>query len=81
MDEAALLEACVVAAREAGAEILKLVERGFEVETKKSILRQAAQLLRPEGYLVLGGAETTLNLEDSFRRSESLKGGFYQLVG
>jgi len=35
MDEAALLEACVVAAREAGAEILKLVERGFEVETKQ----------------------------------------------
>ena len=34
MDEAALLEACVAAAREAGAEILKLVERGFEVETK-----------------------------------------------
>ena len=34
MDEAALLEACVVAARAAGAEILKLVERGFEVETK-----------------------------------------------
>jgi len=35
MDQAALLEACVVAAREAGAEILKLVEAGFEVETKK----------------------------------------------
>ena len=35
MDEAALLEACVLAAREAGAEILKLVERGFEVETKQ----------------------------------------------
>ena len=35
MDEAALLEACVLAAREAGAEILKLVEAGFEVETKK----------------------------------------------
>jgi 3'(2'), 5'-bisphosphate nucleotidase len=35
MDEAALLNACVVAARAAGAEILKLVERGFEVETKK----------------------------------------------
>ena len=34
MDEAALLEACVDAARAAGAEILKLVERGFEVETK-----------------------------------------------
>jgi 3'(2'), 5'-bisphosphate nucleotidase len=34
LNERDLLEACVVAARVAGAEILKLVERGFEVETK-----------------------------------------------
>jgi 3'(2'), 5'-bisphosphate nucleotidase len=34
MDERALLEACAVAARAAGAEILKLVAAGFEVETK-----------------------------------------------
>ena len=34
MDERALLEDCVVAAREAGAEILKLVAAGFEVEVK-----------------------------------------------
>ncbi len=34
MDERAVLEACVVAARAAGAEILKLVAAGFEVETK-----------------------------------------------
>ncbi|HEY0629789.1 MAG TPA: 3'(2'),5'-bisphosphate nucleotidase CysQ [Sphingomicrobium sp.] len=33
-NEKALLEALIVAARAAGAEILKLVERGFEVETK-----------------------------------------------
>ena len=33
-EEQILLEALVVAARAAGAEILKLVERGFEVETK-----------------------------------------------
>lgn len=33
-DEEALLNACVDAARAAGAEILNLVERGFEVETK-----------------------------------------------
>jgi 3'(2'), 5'-bisphosphate nucleotidase len=33
-DERALLEALVVAARAAGAEILKLVEAGFEIETK-----------------------------------------------
>ena len=34
MDEQALLEALVVAARAAGAEILKLVAAGFEVEVK-----------------------------------------------
>jgi len=34
MDRSDLLEACVVAARDAGAEILKLVAAGFEVETK-----------------------------------------------
>jgi len=34
MDECALLEACVVGARDAGAEILKLVAAGFEVEVK-----------------------------------------------
>jgi 3'(2'), 5'-bisphosphate nucleotidase len=37
MDEAALLEACVVAARGAGAEILKLVAAGYEVETKSDL--------------------------------------------
>lgn len=34
IDEAALLEACVIASRAAGAEILKLVAAGFEVEVK-----------------------------------------------
>ena len=37
MDEAALLDACVVAAREAGAEILKLVAAGYSVETKSDL--------------------------------------------
>ena len=35
LDEKILLEALVVASRAAGAEILKLVEAGFEVETKR----------------------------------------------
>jgi 3'(2'), 5'-bisphosphate nucleotidase len=35
MDEAALLEHLVLASRAAGAEILKLVEAGFEIETKR----------------------------------------------
>jgi chemotaxis protein methyltransferase CheR len=53
----------------------------FDVETKKTILGRAARLLRPDGYLLLGGAETTFNLDDSYRRVETLKAGFYQLVG
>jgi chemotaxis protein methyltransferase CheR len=52
----------------------------FDTETKKAILARLARLLRPDGYLLLGGAETTLNLSDSYRRVEQLKSGFYQLV-
>ena len=37
MPESTLLEVCVVAAREAGAEILKLVAAGYEVETKSDL--------------------------------------------
>lgn len=38
----------------------------FDVATKKAILEKAGQLLDPRGYLLLGGAETTTNLDDSF---------------
>lgn len=50
----------------------------FDTEVKKSILSQAGGVLQKDGYLILGGAETTLNLHDSFARIESLKAGFYQ---
>src|SRR5260370_22705450 len=53
----------------------------FDVETKKSILSRMARLLRPDGYLLLGGSETTFNLDDSFQRVEPLKAGFYRLAG
>ncbi|HVK11719.1 MAG TPA: protein-glutamate O-methyltransferase CheR [Gemmataceae bacterium] len=53
----------------------------FDVEAKKSILGRVAKLLRPDGYVLLGAAETTFNLDASFRRVDQLKGGFYQLVG
>jgi len=52
----------------------------FDVEMKKSILNKIASLLKPDGYLLLGGSETTFNVVDSFRRVEHLKTGFYQLV-
>lgn len=52
----------------------------FDVAAKRTILGQIARLLRPDGYLLLGGAETTLNLDNSFRRIEPLKSGFYRLA-
>lgn len=50
----------------------------FEVDTKKTILSRMARVLRPDGYLLLGGAETTFNLDDSYQRVESLKSAFYR---
>jgi chemotaxis protein methyltransferase CheR len=50
----------------------------FDVEMKKKILGRVSRLLRPDGYLLLGGVETTFNLDDSFERVESSKAGFYQ---
>lgn len=51
----------------------------FNNDIKKAILGRVARVLCHDGYLLLGGAETTLNLNDSFQRLETLKGGFYQL--
>jgi chemotaxis protein methyltransferase CheR len=40
----------------------------FDVETKIKILNEILSVLNPGGYLFLGGAETTLNLQGSFDR-------------
>jgi chemotaxis protein methyltransferase CheR len=40
----------------------------FDVPSKKRILEHMAELIRPDGYLFLGGAETTLNLCPAFER-------------
>jgi chemotaxis protein methyltransferase CheR len=53
----------------------------FDVEAKKLILTRVGKLMRLDGYLLLGGSETTINLVDCFKRIPSLKSGFYQLVG
>jgi chemotaxis protein methyltransferase CheR len=53
----------------------------FDIPTKKTILGKMARVLQPDGYLLLGGAETTFNLDDAYRRVEALKAGFYQLSG
>jgi chemotaxis protein methyltransferase CheR len=51
----------------------------FDNETKKQILGRAARLLCRDGFLLLGGAETTLNLDDSYERIQTLRSGYYRL--
>lgn len=38
----------------------------LDVATRKTILQRVGRALDPRGYLILGGAETTTNLDDSF---------------
>ncbi|TAG92281.1 MAG: hypothetical protein EAZ09_16490 [Oscillatoriales cyanobacterium] len=40
----------------------------FDIQTKKSILARVRQVLRPNGYLFLGGGETTVNLDSALSR-------------
>ena len=58
--------------------LLRNVMIYFDSDMKRLILDRLAQVLAPDGYLLLGGAETTLNLNDSFIRHEALNAGFYR---
>jgi chemotaxis protein methyltransferase CheR len=40
----------------------------FDLPTKQSILRGVRELMRPDGWLFLGAAETTLGVDDSWER-------------
>lgn len=51
----------------------------FDIETKKSILEKVRQHMRPDSYLFLGGAETTLNLHEAFERIQAEKASYYHL--
>ncbi len=50
----------------------------FDVPTKKTILRRIRQVLRPDGYLFLGGAETTMNLDEAYERIPFERSGCYR---
>ncbi|HUY88139.1 MAG TPA: protein-glutamate O-methyltransferase CheR [Pirellulales bacterium] len=51
----------------------------FDVATKQQILARVRKTLRPDGFLFLGGAETTMNLDDSFERVAYARSGCYRL--
>jgi chemotaxis protein methyltransferase CheR len=40
----------------------------FDVATKRTVLQNAAKLLRPDGWLFLGAAETTIGIDDNYER-------------
>ena len=51
----------------------------FDVDTKRAILNNVRKVLQPWGYLFLGGAETTINLGDTFNRVQFDRAGCYRL--
>jgi chemotaxis protein methyltransferase CheR len=51
----------------------------FDVATKKGILAKVRQVLRPDGYLFLGGAESTFGVDDAFERVEVERTSCYRL--
>jgi chemotaxis protein methyltransferase CheR len=52
----------------------------FDLETKRKILAEMRAALYRGGYLLLGGAETTINVDDQFRRVEMGGATLYQVV-
>jgi chemotaxis protein methyltransferase CheR len=50
----------------------------FDVDTKQAILARVRDALAPHGYLLLGTSETTLHLDDTFRRHAVGPTGWYR---
>jgi len=53
----------------------------FDASVKKQILGGLKRVMRPGGYLFLGAAETTVNLDEDFVRHPTPKSSCYQLRG
>ena len=51
----------------------------FDTPTKRAVLERLRSVMKPGGYLFLGAAETTLNLDDSFERVLLDKATCYRL--
>lgn len=52
----------------------------FDMATKKNIFARLAKLLKPDGYLFLGGAETTMGIDDNFKRVAVDKTSYYRIA-
>ncbi len=52
----------------------------FDVQIKKQILGNVRRVLHPDGYLFLGSAESTINLDENFKRVQFDRTSAYQIV-
>jgi chemotaxis protein methyltransferase CheR len=52
----------------------------FDVEVKRMLFGKIRKVLSPDGYLLLGGAESPLNLDHLFVRHPYERGGIYRLL-
>jgi chemotaxis protein methyltransferase CheR len=59
--------------------LLRNVMVYFDLPARKSILRKIRQVMRPDGYLLLGGAETALHVDDEFVAIRGNGFSYYQL--
>lgn len=53
----------------------------FDIETKRKVLANVRKVLKPGGFMVLGGAESTLSLDSAFTRMELGKAVVFKYTG
>jgi chemotaxis protein methyltransferase CheR len=53
----------------------------FDLPTKQAILQRVRRVMSPDGHLLLGGSETTLNIDASFERVPCGKTSWYRPTG
>jgi chemotaxis protein methyltransferase CheR len=51
----------------------------FDLETKRAVLQRVRKLLRPDGWLFLGSAETTIGIDGDFERIVARRTSAYRL--
>jgi chemotaxis protein methyltransferase CheR len=51
----------------------------LDVAARKEILAKVRRLLKPDGYMLLGAAESTINLDDAYRRIDLESTSIYRL--
>jgi len=53
----------------------------FDLETKKRILANVRRMMRPDSYFLMGSAESTMNIDDKFKRIQVGRTSCYQITG